>query len=282
MAIAISGCGTSSTIDPVAQAATRSTSALGYRMTMSLNMTSPALPGAITGTGSGSFQTRNHRGSMSITMSLGSLGSNPQVQKALGGSTLQMNEVVDHLTMYMKLPAALSSKLPGGKPWLKLDLAKAGAAAGMPGLGALANNPASGDPTQMLGYLRASSGHLTNLGKAVVDGTQTTHYRASISFDKIAARFPPSERQAVQQTVNTLKRLTGASSLPMEVWIDPHHLVRRMRFAFTENTPSLGAMHLSMQMDINDYGPQPAPVIPPASQVTDITTLAGSAAASGF
>jgi hypothetical protein len=39
---------------------------------------------------------------------------------------------------------------------------------------------------------------------------------------------------------------------------------------------SIGQMHLSMRMDFTDYGPQPAPSLPPASQVTDITSLAGA------
>jgi hypothetical protein len=282
---AVSGCGASrtigNTIDPVAQAATESTSAPGYRMTLSMSFSSPQLPAPITGTGSGSVQTRSHVGQMSMSMSLGSLANNPQVQQALGGSALRIDEVIDHLTIYMKLPAALSSKLPGAKPWLKLDVAKAGSALGMPGLSALANNPAGSDPSQMLGYLRASSGQLQNLGSASVSGIQTTHYRASIDLDKVAARFAPNQRQAIQQTINTLKNLTGRSSMPIDVWIDQHHLVRRMQFAFSENAPSVGAIHISMQIGITDYGPQPAPAIPPPSQVTDLTSLA-SAGATGL
>jgi hypothetical protein len=274
-ATAISGCGTSSTIDPVAQAATQSTSAPGYRMTMSMTIGSAQLPAPMTATGSGRFQTRNHAGQMSMTMSLGALANNPAVRQALGGSTLRLDEVVDHLTVYMRMPAALTSKLPGGKPWLKLDLAKAGTAMGMPGLGALANNPAGSDPGQMLGYLRASSGHFQDLGKGEIDGVQTTHYRASIDLNKVAAQFPASERQSVQQTINTLKSRVGLSTLPVNVWIDEHHLIRRMQFAFGENVPAVGQMHFSMTMDITGYGPQPAPAIPPASQVTDITSLAG-------
>jgi hypothetical protein len=274
--VAISGCGTSSTIDPVAQAATRSTSAPGYRMTLAMNLSSSQLPGPITGTGSGSFQTRNHTGSMSMSMSLGALGSNPQVQQALGGSSLRIDEVLDHLTVYMKLPSALSSKLPGGKPWWKINIAKAASSLGMPGLSTLASNPAGNDPSQMLGYLRASSGHFKNLGKASVNGAETTHYSASIDFDKIPDRFPPSERNAVRQTINTLKSMVHLSALPVDVWIDQHHLVRRMAFAFDEQLPSIGQMHLSMRMDFTDYGPQPAPSLPPASQVTDIGSLAGA------
>lgn len=213
-----------------------------------------------------------------MSMSLGALGNNPTVRQALGGSTLRIDEVINRLTVYMKMPAALTSKLPGGKPWLKLDLAKAGAAMGMPGLGALANNPVGSDPSQMLGYLRASSGHFKNLGNAEVGGIRTTHYSASISLDKIAARFPPSERQAVQQTIDTLKSRAGLSALPVNVWIDDHHLIRRMQLAFGENLPSAGPMHFSMRMDFSDYGPQPAPAIPPASQVTDLTSLASSGA----
>jgi hypothetical protein len=275
-AAAISGCGTSSTIDPVAQAATRSTSAPGFRMTLAMNLSNPQLPGPITGTGSGSFQTHNHLGSMSMSMSLGALGSNPQVQQALGGSTLRIDEVVDHLTVYMKLPSALARKLPGGKPWWKINLAKAASSLGMPGLSTLASNPAGNDPSQMLGYLRASSGQFKNLGQATINGVRTTHYSASIDFNKIPDRFPPSERGAVKQAVTTLRNMAHLSALPVDVWIDQHHLVRRTAFGINEQLPGIGPMHLSMRMDFTDYGPQPAPSLPPASQVRDISSLAGA------
>jgi hypothetical protein len=245
-------------------------------MTLAMTLSSSQLPGPITGTGGGSFQTRNHTGSMSMSMSLGALGSNPQVQQALGGSSLRIDEVLNHLTVYMKLPSALASKLPGGKPWWKINIARAASSLGLPGLSTLASNPAGNDPSQMLGYLRASSGHFSNLGKATVGGVETTHYSASIDFNKIPEHFPPSERKAVQQTLNTFKNMAGLDALPVNVWIDQHQLVRRMAFAFNEHLASIGQMHLSMRMDFTDYGPQPAPSLPPASQVTDITSLAGA------
>lgn len=269
-AVAISGCGVSSTIDPVAQAATQSTKAPGYRMTMSMSVSTPALPTPLTGTGSGSFETGDHLGSLSMSMSLGALGSNPQVRQLLGGSTLRIDEVIDRLTVYMKLPAALTSKLSGGKPWLKLDVAKAGSALGMPGLSTLESNPAGGDPSQMLRYLRASSGQLKNLGKAEINGIETTHYSATIDLNKVPDEFPPSERAAVRQTVNTLKGKAGLSSIPVNVWIDQQHLVRRMQLSLSETQANV-----TLGIDFTDYGPQPAPAVPPASQVTNITSLAG-------
>src|SRR2546421_8532140 len=132
-------------------------------MTMNVQTSSPALPSRITATGSGVFDVRDKSGSFALSMDL---GNGPQVTQVLGGSTLKIEEILKWPAIYMKLPDAIMSKLPGGgKPWLKIDLTKAAAAAGVPGLSSLTSNPASSDPSQFLQYLRAVSGAITNVGK---------------------------------------------------------------------------------------------------------------------
>jgi hypothetical protein len=276
-AITAAGCGTANVanvVDPVARAADVSTGSPGYKMLFTMRITTPALPTAITATGTGAFNSAAHAGSLGLAMDFGNL---PQVQRVLGSGTLRMEEILEGTTVYMKLPAFMAGRPTAGKPWIRIDLARAASAAGIPGLGSLLDNPASGDPSQMLRYLRATSGSVTRLGTATVDGVQTTHYSARLSLDRVPNGFPLSSRPEVRQTVAALERLAHIHVLPVQVWVDNQHLVRRMEMSFDETVVGQ-ALTAQMSFDIPQYGPQPVPAPPPASQVADASTLAGGAA----
>jgi hypothetical protein len=277
-AVAVTGCGGGSVanvVDPVAQAATTSTHAAGYRLNLSLLMSSSALPTPITGAGQGSFDVSNHSGALTLNMNL---GNSPQIVQALGSSTLQVQELIEGQTIYMKLPTAITSRVPtfGGKPWLEVNLAKAAASAGVPGLSSLTSNPATSDPSQMLNYLRGASGTVTKVGTEQVNGVQTTHYRGAISLDRVPDALPPVSRQAARQAIQSLERQTNLRQLPFDVWVDGQHLVRRLVLSFAE-TVSGQSVNMTIRIEIPQYGPQPVPAAPPADQVTDLTALTGAA-----
>jgi hypothetical protein len=242
-------------------------------MNLSMTMTLPGSSTAITASGSGSFSPRARSGSMGLDMNF---GSNPQVVQALGSSTLHIDELIKGLTIYMKMPAVIASKLPGGKPWMKIDLQKAAAAGGIPGLSSLANNPASSDPSQFLQYLRAVSGSVTNVGSESINGVQTTHYRASISLDKVPDALPSASRASARQAIAALENATHLHQMPVDVWIDGQHLVRQMRMAFDTSATAGQTVKTAMTISMPEYGPQPAPATPPADQVTDLSSLIGS------
>ena len=244
----VAACGSSSSTssvtssnaaDTVAKAASASAGSKGYKMTLSMKISSPALSKPLTASGSGSFNIPDHAGSFNLSMDF---SNEPQVAQVLGSSTFNIEEVIKAPLVYVKLPDALASKIPGGKPWLKIDLDKAAAAAGIPGLSSLTGNPASSDPSQMLQYLRAVSGTITKVGSEQVGGTQTTHYKATISLDKVPDAVPAAQRGGAQQAIASLEKLTNLHALPVDVWIDDQNLVRQMqriaRFAdYTTSRP---------------------------------------------
>jgi hypothetical protein len=276
-ALAASGCGTSSVgniLDPVAKAASLSNSAPGYRLTFSLRLGSSTLPAAITATGAGSFDAPRHEGTVTTTMNL---GSSPAIKAALGGSSLRFVELVNGVTIYMKFPPALAGKLPGGtKPWIKVDLAKIASAAGVPGLSSLAGNPASSNPAEMLQYLRAVSGGVTRVGQAQIGGLETTQYHGTISLDRYPDTVPPALRASARQTIQALEKLTQLRQMPVDVWVDGHNLVRRIRLSFNENLPTGQQLNALYVITISDYGPQSPPSFPPANQVSDLSSLVPS------
>jgi hypothetical protein len=258
----------SNAVDPVAKAATVSNQAPGMRMKFVLRLTTPLLPAPIVGNGSGTFNLAGHSGSVTFTMDLGGI---PQVTQLLGSSKLQIQEIVNGATLYLKLPPTLARN-PSlhGKPWLKIDLARAARAAGIPGLSSLLSNPSSSDPSQFLRYLRATSGGVTKVGTQSVDGFQTTEYRAQINLDRVPDAAPAADRAQIRQTIAALERVAHIHAMPVKVWIDGHHLVRRMELSFAE-TVSGQSLNAAIRIDIPQYGPQPAPQLPPASQVADPT-----------
>ena len=80
-ALASAGCGAGGVIDPVATAASNTTRAAGYRLSMSLRISSSALTSAITATGNGAFDVRARTGSLTMTMRLPNV---PQITQQLG------------------------------------------------------------------------------------------------------------------------------------------------------------------------------------------------------
>ena len=267
-AVVLGGCGASNVIDPVAQAATVSNQAQGMKMDLALRMSTPALPTPITASGSGTFDEANRSGTFNVAMDFGSI---PQVAHALGSSTLRMQEIMQGLTYYLKLPSAVAhSAALHGKPWIKIDLARAAQGLGIPGLSTLTNNPVSSDPSEFLKYLRATGAHVTRAGTQTIDGRATTGYRAQIQLDRVANTVRPADRAQAKQAITAIEQMSHLHLLPVTVWIDGQHLVRRMEISFTE-TVSGQPLTLEIRLDIPQYGPQQPAHAPPASQVTDLT-----------
>jgi hypothetical protein len=266
-AITVSGCGAASTLDPVAKAATVSTGTPGYQMKFALVLTSPQFPTALTMTGDGAIDARDRAGAVNFAMNA---GNDPTLTKAFGGSTVRFAELFKGTTFYVKLPHLPGHKLPTNKPWLKVDLAKA---SGIPGFSALANNPVSSDPSQMLGYLRAS-GSVQKVGSDVINGIQTTRYHATVDLSKVPNALPAANRASAKQAIASIEKLTGLRQLPVDTWVDSNNLVRRMRMTFAESLAPAVKITTLMTIDITKYGPQPAPVLPSSDQVSDVSSLA--------
>ena len=277
-AFVLAGCGSSSSnssaSNQVARAAFVSTSSAGYRMRFGMVLSTSALPTPITAVGTGSFNVHQHAGEIALSMNFGNI---PQIASVLGSSTFLLREVINGTVVYIKFPDALASRLPSlsGKPWVKIDIAKAASAAGVPGIGSLVNNPASSDPSQFLQYLRAA-GTVSKVGTDTVNGVSTTHYRATIDLDKVPNTLPAAQQGQAKTAIAGLEKLTNLHRIPVGVWIDSQDLVRRMRMAFKESLSGGQSVSTAITVDIVQYGPQPPPVVPPASQVTDASALAGA------
>jgi hypothetical protein len=273
---ALFGSSGNPTVDPIAQAATISSHAPGYRMTMSLSLTSSAFPGPVTGYGDAVVDPSDHAASMSFAIDFSAV---PQVAQVLGDGTMRMAMIADGRAVYVKLPQNLLGMLPGlaAKPWVKMDAGKAG----VPGLSSLAADPTTTDPAEMLQYLRAASDSIANEGHQQVDGVQTTHYRAQLSLDRLTANVPAADQATVQQALSKLRQATGSSDFPVDVWIDAHQLIRRTAMSISLHPSGGPSLQETVVADLSDYGHQPRPTAPPADQVQDGSSLLSGVHVSG-
>jgi hypothetical protein len=125
----------------------------------------------------------------------------------------------------------------------------------------------SSNPTEVLSYLKAA-GTVTRLGEEQVRGVSSTHYRALIDLTHFGDSAPAGHRGAARRAGKLLERVTGAKTLPMDVWIGAGRITR-IKLAFSVCL-SQGRLQETLGMDLYDYGRQPVVSPPPASQVTDV------------
>ena len=95
----------------------------------------------MTFTGKGAMDLKGRRMQMETLMAM----------PALPGGSMKIDQVLDGTSMYMRMPM-LKGQLPGGKEWMKIDMQKAGKAAGLD-MSAMMQGGGS-DPAAMLRWPR--------------------------------------------------------------------------------------------------------------------------------
>ncbi|MFI5009189.1 MAG: hypothetical protein ACHQDY_02830 [Solirubrobacterales bacterium] len=268
--VAVSGCGASATLDPIARAAEVSSQQTGVTIAMSMQFSSPALPGGSYAiTANGSFDERAHTGQMTMDLS-----GVPGLSSLPGGGDGQVRIVMVYPDIYMNMPF-LAGKLPEGKTWMKLDIGKAAAAAGVDS-SSLSSLDQS-DPTQFLEYLRGSSGGVVSFGSETIEGVPTTHYHGTLELSRVLSKLPGSEQAAAKAA---LEKLGTGDAFPVEVWIDAQGRVRRMEMSLGGAGATAG-LSATITIDFKSYGAVPPVVPPPAGEVFDATSTAISGIGAG-
>jgi LppX_LprAFG lipoprotein len=189
--------------------------------------------------GSGDFDNTSHQGSMTA-------------HATVGGIDLQIDEILDGTTIYMKSPL-FAAALPAGKTWLKLDLEKVGKTKGID-----LSSLMSQDPNQIFAQLQAS-GQVTVVGDETLYGVPTTHYRGHIDISKLP--------QGAQ-----IEAFTKAKYGPYNVWIGKDDgYVHQIALRYSYVTPGVGRQTATMTTTYSDFGKSVAVNVPPTADVVDAT-----------
>jgi hypothetical protein len=261
--LAVAGCGGgggSASFDPVASAAT-TVNAKSAKLVFQTSIAGGGQTLHMNGVGSADFQNRE----ASMTLDVGDLLRGSGLP-ASAGETWTI--VTQGLVMYMHAPA-LAQQLPGRKEWLKLDVAAVAKSQNVD-LGQF-RQLTQNDPTQMLAYLRATSGKVDEVGTEDVRGVETTHYRAKVDLDKVAAQAPPSLRKTFRASIKSLKDSLGTNTIPVDVWVDGDNLVRRL----SEHLTVAGGGKIDFSVDFYDFGTPVSISPPPASETLDLGKVLG-------
>jgi hypothetical protein len=274
LAAGCGGSGTSSTtsaakVTPadLSRAADVSAATAGYRTVMSVQEKLPGI-GQLSMSGSGSFG--KHQGSMTVTLSV------PGVAGLALGGRLPLSMVIDNGVLYIKLPSALTSRLPGVKPWLELNLRHAAAGSQGSGLSSLVGSSTQlSNPGQYFQWLDATAGSsLKNLGSATIGGIQTTHYHADLGVAQLSHALQSTGQPGAAQAATQLSKVIAGGRIPVDVYVDASNLVRRIVINEALNVAGKNATS-TITVDFPQYGPQPPPTVPPANQITNFSALAG-------
>jgi hypothetical protein len=279
VAVVTAGCGGGSSsspglkLDPVSAAATKTENAGAAKIRFAISLDSPALPGKkfqLRGTGAldGKSVEMNFKLASLLTQMGLPAGAENATMAQLQHATLTEIALEQNggYVIYMRFPAFISSQLPGGKQWMKLDLTKLGKSAGV-NLSQLMSGTQL-EPGDMLSMLKGEGATVQALGPATTDGVATTHYRVKIDMAK-----------ALQSKGVTSPLLKGIAAklktIPEDVWIGKDGLVRRLALNFSIPQGPAPA-RMGMTMDFSDYGAHLSITAPPSSQVFDATQLAQS------
>jgi len=262
------GCGGGSTssavqLDPVSAAASKTQNEGAVRVHLRMVVSGKGQKVRMRGTGAfdgDSAELSFKLGSMPGRMGLPS-GAASMAQLAHTTMKEVALEQNGDYVIYLRIPL-LSSELPGGKAWVKLDLSELGKSEGID-LGQLTSGGQL-QPNDLLGMLEGEGARVQTVGPATIDGVATTHYRVTIDLAKAL--------ESSGLTSPMLKDLAGRVKTASEnVWIGKDGLVRRVQFAY--GVPRK-AMRIAMTMDLYDYGAQISVAAPPSSAVFDATQLA--------
>ena len=242
LAVPLAGCGAKDALDPVAEAATK-TGRESAEIRLSGSFGGQGLNVPLNG--SGVIDPAAKKARLTIDTTVPGMGS------------MQIEEILDGLALYIRMEA-LARLIPGGKPWLKVDLEKLGEAGGVDMQSLMQSG--GGDPTQYLKFLEAV-GESREVGSERVNGVPTTHWRATVDLEKASKEI--AERAGVKQ-------------IPVDAWIDADGRIRRQSMAWTQQ-----GMSVNVAMDFVRFGVPVNVSAPPADQVTDFTGLAALGSAAG-
>ncbi len=256
----------------VSQAVNTTSAGTPFRIAIGGSFRIPQLSKPIPLNGTGVVDPKTKMGKVTVDMSALSSMLGGQLGQT-GKGALRIDEVFANRVIYMRSPF-YARFLPKGKTWLRLDLAAFGKKLGI-NLDQLSQF-SGGDPRQTLDQLRAVSGDVKKLGTATIRGAQTTHYRAKVDLNRYPKLVPAAQRSSAEQSVKRLIALTGTSSFPVDIWIDPQKRVRRIQLAYSfrpKGQATSQKLTFNETVDIYDFGVAEKVAIPPAGQTIDFTQL---------
>lgn len=260
LVVGLTACGGDAlSLDPVASAAAKTVESGSSRVEFTIAM--KVAGESVDMTGSGVFDYRDPRGSVTYRMQIQGLGN------------MSINLRMIGTKMYMRMPEELAGAgLTNGKEWLGVDLGKSLERAGLGSLDFTQQQ----DPAQTLQFLRAASADVKEAGTARVRGVETTRYVGRMDFRKALdagvdkLELSAAERAKARKGMKWMLDQLGSDSVPFEVFVDDDGLLRRMTMDMSMALEG-EQITMALRMDYFDFGVEVDVQAPPARDVYDAT-----------
>ncbi len=159
-------------------------------------------------------------------------------------------------TAYVKVD--LLTKLMGSaKPWIKIDLAKAGQSAGVD-VGQFLSQAQQMDLQSSVKMLTTSK-DVVQVGQETVGGVGTTHYKGTFTVAEAVKQLTPELQQKLQG------QLTNVKDMKFDAWIDAQSLPRKV-----EMNGGAGEGTFKLTSLFTAFNESAEVTAPPADQVGDL------------
>ena len=269
-AAALAACGSSGT-PPIDVIHNSPALTLAQRTaTLTFTQVSDASGKPVTSSGSGGYDFETKAGRFDLVIN--GIPGIPDGSKA--------SVIISGTTVYAHLLTGTQNLVAAGvkTPYIKLELLSL---EGIPGLdlGTIAQAE-SADPIAFLDYLRGAVKPVTTVGTEQVSGVTTTHYKFDVDLNLAVTKVTGDDATVLQSGINHY----AVTKVPTEVWLDSGGLVRQMTYTLSvKPAPGKTApVHQTTTFQFTAFGAPVDTAAPPASQVTDLTTvLAAIAKAQG-
>lgn len=176
----------------------------------------------------------NAQGHSGTTHATGQVRLRPDValsgtldKASMGGFTLNSSVpvVLVNNVLYAKIPSQFSqfSSFNGGKQWVKVDLNSVGQKKGVDAASAVQQVANFIDPGNLTKTFTASK-DVTKVGDQAINGTNTTHYKGTVTVKDALAQLDP----ATQQKLKGLYDKAGNQAVAFELWADGQGLANKV------------------------------------------------------
>lgn len=173
-----------------------------------------------------------------------------------------ITQIVDDDLVYYRLPSTIFDV---DKPWFRIDLRNPPSVGSLASMATISYN----GPITMIDHLRGAT-RTEDLGDESVAGTNTKHFKVTVSLTKTVEQAPAAIKDSVRLLADrTRQSLNGRDAITTEVWIEPKSgLVKRQRSAFVA-----GGQNYRFDVTYDGKASTRRLNPPPESQVSDGSEL---------
>jgi hypothetical protein len=271
----LGGCGAEDTakkiekaVDPVAEAAEKTTASGGARLIGDMRMRYANTPITMTINGEISFDDSRLRMRLNMGQIKGVSASEMAAARREAQMPIDFVQTPDEIFLSTgKLREHGKAK---GIEWIRIDLEELDEETGLDLQRANQYNEIN--PEAMLRFLR-TTGDARKTGAATIRGERTERYEGTIDLRRYPEMVPEKDRESAQRTADFMVKAWGGPTMRIAVFINEQGLIvrERMPMTFTESGEKVKAL---MVLDMVDLGSPQEIDMPGKDETIDITEQA--------